>query len=132
MISDKIKQRFVSKLLDKEAKAIAAEQAKVVEEWNLFSSRALYNLLINQQQGHFSIDNAEGGHKLTVRYLKYLRFLDIPKIRKRREQYHLYNEIVFGHLYRPLLQGLRFGYTGEVRQAINEELSKLGTIETKS
>jgi hypothetical protein len=132
MISDRIKQQFVSKLLAKEAKAIGAEQARVVAEWNLFKSKSLYRLLINQEQGHFSINNAEGGQKLTVHYLKYLRFLDIPKIRKRRKEYHLYNRIVFGHLYRPLLQGLRFGFTDEVKAAISEELSRIGTIETGS
>lgn len=127
MISDRIKQNFVSSILEKEAKAIRQEQLQVVNDYNLFESGELQKSL----QGHFSVTNLENGTKLSMSYLAYARFLDIKSIRRKMSSYHLYNRIVFGHLYHPILNGLRYGFTREVAQSIKQELENTTNINSK-
>jgi hypothetical protein len=127
MISDRIKKTFVSMILEKEAKAIRQEQLQVVNDYNLFESGELQKSL----QGHFSVTPLEHGAKLSMSYLAYARFLDIKSVRRKRDSYHLYNRIVFGHLYHPILNGLRYGFTREVAETIKQELENTMNINSK-
>ncbi|MBI9052459.1 MAG: hypothetical protein JEY96_01495 [Bacteroidales bacterium] len=127
MISENIiKGRFIAQVLDRDAKFINKEQAQVVQDYNLFGpNKKLYQTLINQSQGHFSLSVNESSAKLTLRYLKYLRFLDIKDVKKNRANYHLYNRIVFGRIYNETLAGLKYGYTKSVQQGLEAELMEL-------
>jgi hypothetical protein len=124
MISDRIKQNFASAILEKEAQAIRQEQLQVVADWNLFDSGVLKEML----QGHFSVTDLDRGTKLSMAYVAYARFLDIKSIRRKRDSYHLYNRIVFGHLYHPILNGLRYGLTMEIYQTIKGNIEEVMNI----
>jgi hypothetical protein len=121
----RIKTEFVSSVLKKTAEEIRDAQSKVAEEWSLFEKGS--GELKRWLQGHFSVADQEGGAKLSMRYLAYARFLDIPDPRRRvrrlkREGYHLYNRIVFGILYRDTQQTLRYGFTEEIQREIGAKL----------
>jgi len=118
MISDRIKQNFASALLEKEAQAIRQEQLQVVADWDLFDSGELQKML----EGHFSVTDLDKGTRLSMSYVAYARFLDIKSVRRKRDSYHLYNRIVFGHLYHPILNGLRYGFTREIAETIQQEI----------
>ena len=127
MISeDIIKGRFVSQILERDARFIAKEQAKVVEDYDLFGpEKQLYGMLINQSQGHFTISAQGASASITLKYLKYTRFLDIKDVRRKRDSYHLYNRIVFGRIYNETIQGLRYGFTRAVRETMISEIEEL-------
>ncbi len=127
MISESIiKKRFVTQIFDRDAKFIGKEQAQVVEDYNLFGkNKVMYNTLINQSQGHFDVKAEGTGGSLTMHYLKYLRFLDIKDVRRKRSSYHLYNKIVFGRIYNETISGLKYGYTKAVKQGIEDELMEV-------
>lgn len=116
----RLKTEFTSVALRETAQAIRDEQSQVVSDWNLFDTKKLEQSL----KGHFSVAQQGGGAKLSMRYLAYARFLDMKDSRrsKKREGYHLYNRIVFGHLYGQLLPHLRFGFTEDVREEISQRL----------
>lgn len=109
---------FTEKLYRSEAEAIREEQLQVVEDYDLFETGKMKSML----QGHFSIRAAEEGSTLTLRHVAYLRFLDIGSVKGKREAYHLYNRIIFGHLYNQILAGLKFGFTDEVRKQVRDEM----------
>lgn len=113
----RVKTAFVSAILKGNAEAIRKEQTQVVDEWNLFESGNLKSWL----QGHFSVNNADGGAKLSMRYLTYARFLDMKRpgtSQAKRNAYHLYNRIVYGFLYGQMLPTIRYGFTEDVKNQI--------------
>lgn len=113
----RLKTAFVSAVLKDNAQAIRQEQSQVVDDWDLYESGRLKSSL----QGWFSVDNQEGGAKLSMRYLAYARFLDMKRIgtsKAKREAYHLYNRIVFGYLYGQMLPTVRFGFTDDIKRQL--------------
>jgi hypothetical protein len=121
----RIKTAFVSGVLRRDAEAIRTGQQQVADNWNLFKDGALKSWL----QGHFSVSNNDGGAKLSMRYLMYARFLDLPDPRRRqrqmkREGYHLYNRQIFGVLYGKTLPSIRYGLTDEIREQITNALAQ--------
>ncbi len=119
----RIKTVFVSAILRETALSIREAQNVVVDDWDLFESGTLQNLI----QGHFSVDSIEGGGRLSMRYLTYFRFLDMPDPRRRlrqlaRDGYHLYNKITFGTVYSRSLPALTFGFTDELREQMGGAL----------
>lgn len=121
----RIKTDFVSQTLRESALEIRIGQDKVVGEWNLFDTGELESWM----KGHFSVAPQNAGAKLTMRYLKYARFLDIPNEKRtvksvRREGYHLYNRIAFGIVYNKTLNEIRYGLTDDVREKINAAINK--------
>jgi hypothetical protein len=118
-INDKYQNRYVEKVLTEDAEYIAQEQTKLVSAYNLFETGALKSSL----QGNFTVqgDNAK---TLRMRYVKYMRFLDMKSVRSKRKQYHIYNKILFGVLYNRTYRKLIFGFTETVKQEI---ISEMGT-----
>ena len=119
----RIKTQFVSAVLKETAESIHSSQLRVVKEWSLFDSGDMEKSL----KGHFNVQQQDGGGLLTMRYLTYTRFLDMrdPSRRISRDGYHIYNKIVFGTLYNPALNTLRWGLTDDVRAAIGEQLDEI-------
>lgn len=119
----RIKTAFVSAVLRETAEFIQSRQRKVVREWNLFGDdKELYNSL----SGHFSVTDRQAGGLLTMRYLKYARFLDMKDKRRNLKPggYHLYNRIVFGTLYNTTANTLKYGLTGDIFKAIKEDIAE--------
>lgn len=124
----RIKTVFMSAVLTETAKRIRADQNAVVDAWDLFESGALKSML----QGHFSVEAVEGEGKLSMLYLNYFRFLDMPDPRRqlrrtKREGYHLYNRIAFGNLYNYGIPELQYGLTKEVYEQIVGEIDQAMT-----
>lgn len=123
----RIKVAFVSQILTATAESIRNDQRAVAQEWNLFDGGS--GRLKAMLTGHFSIANQEGGGKLSMSYLNYARFLDIPDPRRntrllQREGYHLYNRIVYGTLYARTFNELQFGLVKEVYEQIASEIDQ--------
>jgi hypothetical protein len=116
----RVKTMFVSEVLTETAMYIRSEQLKVVEEWDLFEGGALKQSLT----GHFSVNHSDGGGRLSMRYLNYARFLDMPDRRNtrrlKREGYHLYNRIVYGILYNRTIPVLKYGFTEEIKKKVSK------------
>lgn len=109
-----VKPKFVDQILKEEADIIKSMQMDVVDEWDINdSSGELRNCL----RGHFSVTELGNGARLTMRYVKYLRFIDMPWVASRKKGLHLYNRIVFGRVYNDTHLRLRLAY----REAFNEQ-----------
>lgn len=124
--SQRIQTAFRSEILRESADMIRIEQLKVVNDWNLIDSG---DLALALQKRHFTVRDFNTGGRLTVRVLKYMRFLDINGIAKgsmRRGAYHLYNRILFGYLYNQTMPQLKYGYTEEVQQLMRNKLIEMG------
>jgi len=67
------------------------------------------------------VEQNGSGKKVWVRYVSYLRFLDMASVRRKRSQYHLYNRIVFGIIYNRTVRSLVYGYTDEIRAKYESE-----------
>jgi hypothetical protein len=119
----RIKTAFIGAVLRETAEIIQSKQRKAVEEWNLFESGRLRKSLT----GHFSVGSQDGGGNLTMRYLPYMRMLDMedPRRKWKKDGYHLYNKIVFGVLYNPTINTLQWGLTEDIREAIGEDLKAI-------
>lgn len=120
---NRVKMAFVSAVLTETATRIRNEQSQVADDWDLFESGELKRSLM----GHFTVDSQEGDGRLSMRYLNYMRFLDIPDSRRtmrqlKREGYHLYNRTVFGNLYRYGLPTLRDYLTPELMAELEGSL----------
>lgn len=109
---------FAGKLLNARAKAIKEEQLQVVRDHGLFESGELEK----KMKGHFNVDVQTASASMTLSYVTYTRFLDMKDVRRKRYSYHLYNRIIFGHLYGALLGELLFGYTDDVKAEVEKEL----------
>ena len=121
----RIKTAFVSAVLRQDAEFIRQQQNKIATDWNLFDTGELQKSL----QGHFSVADLEGGAALSMRYLTYFRFLDMPSNNRmvrhiKREGYHAYNRTVFGILYNNTMPRLKYGFTEEVEQQIRQQLEE--------
>lgn len=130
--SVRIKTVFVSAVLRETAERIRIEQNEVVDAWDLFESGTLKSML----RGHFSVDNNEGGAKLSMRYLNYFRFLDMPDSRRRlrqlkREGYHTYNKIVFGTIYNYGLPEIQYGLTKQIHEQITGAINTAMTRKSR-
>jgi hypothetical protein len=132
-VNKRVETQFISEVMADTARVIREMQQETADAWNLFKTGELKKSL----QGHFSVNNQDGGARLSMRYLTYARFLDMKdpgrSITKSREGYHLYNRIVFGVLYNQTLPKLRYGFTEEVKQAIYSRLLEaVGGDETRA
>jgi hypothetical protein len=128
----RIKTIFVSAVLSETAARIREDQNAVVDAWDLFESGRVKSWL----QGHFSVGNNEGGAKLSMRYLTYFRFLDMPDPRRslrrvKKEGYHNYNQIVFGNLYSYGLPEIQFGLTEQVYQQVTGAINTAMTRKSR-
>lgn len=119
----RIKTQFISAVLRETAEIIQSKQQKAVDEYDLFESGRLRKSLT----GHFSVGSQSGGGSLTMRYLPYMRMLDMndPRRKWKKDGYHLYNRIVFGVLYNPTINTLQYGLTEDIRNAIGDQLTEI-------
>jgi hypothetical protein len=116
-IHDQYQNRYVDKVLEQDAEYIAQLQSKAVDQYNLFETGELKRSL----QGNFTVEGSNS-KTLRMRYVKYMRFLDMKSVRSKRKQYHLYNKILFGVLYNRTYRKLIYGYTEAVKKEIMNEM----------
>lgn len=121
----RVKTQFISQVLTETAQRVRADQNAVVEAWDLFESGAMKTML----QGHFSVNSTDSSGRLSMSYLNYYRFLDMPDPRRqlrrvKKEGYHTYNRIVFGILYHYGIPELQYGLTKEVYEQISGEIGE--------
>jgi hypothetical protein len=120
MISTGLKKNhYVDKILKEEAEVIKRMQLAVVNDWQLEDRTGNLRKML---QGHFSLQDFDGGPRLTLSYVKYIRFLDMPWITSRRSGLFLYNRIVFGRIYNNTYLRVRAGYRDTLRGEIAELL----------
>ena len=113
-IAKYVKPKFVDQILNEEADIIKGLQMDVADEWGLNDDSGE---LRESLRGHFSVTQLGEGTRLTMRYVKYLRFIDMPWVVSRKKGLHLYNRIVFGRVYNDTHLRLRLAY----RQAFSEQ-----------
>ena len=111
------KIKYVRSVLAEDAKLIQDEQSKIVVKHRLFETGELSRSI----RGKFSIEESGTGQKLTMNFIKYIRFLDIKDIRRKQKSYHIYNKILFGILYNSTVRKLAFGFT----ESVLNEMKKL-------
>ncbi|MDR2130553.1 MAG: hypothetical protein LBP56_05220 [Odoribacteraceae bacterium] len=118
MISKALKKNhYVDKILQEEATIIKMMQLQVVNDWQLEDKTGN---LREKLKGHFSLQDFDGGPRLTLTYVKYMRFLDMPWVVSRRRGLLLYNRIVFGRIYNNTYLRVRAGYRESVQEEIDE------------
>lgn len=76
-----LKTKYASGVLRDSIEQIQSEQRQVVEDYGLFKTRRLYNSI----RGHYVIRSEDEDIKLTVRLLKYARFLDMKSMHRAKE-----------------------------------------------
>lgn len=113
-IAKYVKPKFVDQILKEEAEIIKGLQLDVADEWGLNDDSGE---LRESLRGHFSVTQLGEGTRLTMRYMKYLRFIDMPWVASRKKGLHLYNRIVFGRVYNDTHLRLLLAY----RQAFSEQ-----------
>lgn len=109
--------KYTADILTEDIELIRRLQSKVVETYDLFETGELKKSL----RGFFSVNDEGTGKKASVRYVNYLRFLDMPNVKRKREAYHLYNRIVFGIIYNRTIGKLIHGYTDEIKAKYESE-----------
>ncbi len=125
-------RRFIAQVLATEGEKINQEQSAAIEKHNLYREGLLKDRRGYSVKGTGSFYS---GH-LEVHFVKYLRFHDMKRVnnpkaavsilgvekatRSRRQQYHLYNHIVFGRM-NAIANKLMHGFTEEVQQQLAEE-----------
>lgn len=123
---DLIKRQFISQTVKSGILKIYSTQENVVR--NNFQRRTgkLMTVLSAHQ---FDTQQTSTSHKVFVRLLPYLRFLDMQyrtrndRIAKfKRRNLALYNRVVWGVLYHETFPELRYGFTNEVREGIRKQL----------
>lgn len=148
MITESIvKKEFVRQILKRDSDYIREVQTKVIEDNKLINIGSL--LLDVRGQSGTKILQGAGMHMLTVKFLKYLRFIDIKSNSKKKpsqyvkiniannhERLHkymplrrnlaLYNRVIFGRLYNETRTDIGAGYTEAIRKNIREQLEKAG------
>lgn len=113
-IAKYVKPKFVDQILKEEAEIIKGLQMEVADDWGLKDDSGE---LRKSLRGHFTITELGSGTQLTMRYVKYLRFIDMPWVASRKKGLHLYNKIVFGRVYNDTHLRLRLAY----REAFSEQ-----------
>jgi hypothetical protein len=147
MLTDSIiKREFVTQILKRDSDYIREFQAKVIEDADLKKTGAL--LMDVRGQSGSKILQGYGMWMLSVRFLKYLRFIDIQSNKKNpsshfkinikndyerknkkmplRRHLALYNKVIYGRLYNETKTDLKSGYTKVIRKTITEQLEKAG------
>lgn len=118
-----IKQRFVDKILAEEAEIIKNLQLNIVNDWDIVDSlgEKTWNIL----KGHFSIGESGSGTRLTMRYVKYVRFIEMnTRFHKASKGLHLYNKVVFGRVYNDTHMRLQHAYSEGIREEFIGEIRK--------
>jgi hypothetical protein len=127
MNSDKLKKNFaVNAILREEAEAIKLEQMAAVDDYGLLDDTGILRFML---KGHFDIKDFDGGPRLTLTYVKYMRFLDMNWVRERRKGLSIYNRIVFGRVYNYTYLKIREAYRealrGEIHHRVEEAIDVL-------
>jgi hypothetical protein len=91
-------------------------QLAVVNDWGLEDHTGNLRKTL---RGHFAIQDFDGGPRLTLSYVKYIRFLDMPWVASRKEGLFLYNRVVFGRIYNNTYLRVRQAYRDSLRGEIN-------------
>lgn len=127
MITDEmIKTEFVHRIVSRDMKRIYATQADVVNTYLSGGTGRLKEFLTSAP---FQLVTGSQFEKVYhMRLFNYLRFLDIKYRRgeqmKLRRNLHLYNRVVWGVLKGDTEQDILYGFTQEVRKAINTDLEE--------
>jgi hypothetical protein len=122
MISeDIIKKKFVTQVLTEESIKIKNLQDQAVQEFGLADILGHYRSYL---KGHFDVKSSEPGVRLTLRYVKNIRYIDIGLSRKKGLS--IYNHIVFGRIYKYTLNRLRYGLIDSVKESLRKELQEAG------
>ena len=109
--SKEFKRKFIIEVMRDDAIEIELKQNKIANEWNLFESGSLKSSI----KRAFSVASSGDGAKMTLNYVKYIRFLDMSDIiRKKRGGFEIYNRILFGITYKHTIQLIRFGFTDQI------------------
>lgn len=118
-IAKYVKPKFVDQILKEEAEIIKGLQMEVADDWGLKddSGELRKSLRGESLQGNLYVTQLGDGTRLTMRYVKYLRFIDMPWVASRKKGLHLYNRIVFGRVYNDTHLRLRLAY----REAFSEQ-----------
>lgn len=115
------KPRFIDKILREEAEIIKKLQLEVVNDYHLEDNTGTLREFL---QGHFSVAELGEGTRLTLSYVKYLRFLDMPWVTSRKDGLHLYNRIVFGRVYNDTRTRIMYAYKDGFTEEAIEEIRK--------
>lgn len=118
-----VKQRFVDKILGEEAEIIKKLQLDIVHDWNLVDNlgETTWNIL----KGHFSVKESGSGTTLTMRYIKYVRFIEMNnRFNHLGKGFHLYNKVVFGRVYNDTHMRLQYAYSEGIREELIDEIRK--------
>jgi hypothetical protein len=118
---DIIKKGFMTHILTEEAVKIKNLQDEAVREFGLEETLGTYRSYL---KGHFSVNASDNSCRLTLRYVKNIRYIDISLSRKKGLS--IYNRIVFGRIYRYTLNKLRFGFVDSIKESLKNELQKAG------
>lgn len=126
----RIKRAFRSHILRESAELIREKQREVQQDYNLFGETGE---LAKSLKGGFTVRDFDSGAILTMNYLVYARFLDMKYFKtegarkKRKNEYHIYNRLVFGYIYNQTMHELKFGFTDETQQLIRNKLIEITT-----
>lgn len=117
------KPRFIDKILREEATTIKQMQREVIDDYHLKNRSGE---LRKSVFGGFNISESGIGTRLSLTYVKYLRFLDMDRewINSRREGLHLYNRIVFGRVYNDTRTRIMYAYKDGLKEEAIEEIRK--------
>jgi hypothetical protein len=107
----------VDKILQNEATLVKMKQLAMVNEYGIKDrSGALRKML----EGHFDIQDFDGGPRLTLTYVKHMRFLDMKRVTSSRRGFFPYNRIIFGRVYNDTYRRIRDAYRDSLRGEITE------------
>lgn len=118
-----VKQRFVDKILKEEAEIIKKLQLDIVNDWEIVDTigQTEWDIL----KGHFSVKESGSGTTLTMRYIKYVRFIEMNnRFNHLGKGFHLYNKVVFGRVYNDTHMRLQYAYSEGIRQELIDEIRK--------
>ena len=118
-----VKQRFVDKILAEEAEIIKKLQLDIVSDWGIVDTlgQSTWNIL----KGHFSVKESGSGTTLTMRYIKYVRFIEMNnRFNNLGKGFHLYNKVVFGRVYNDTHMRLQYAYSEGIREELIDEIRK--------
>ena len=122
MISNNIlKKKFVTQILTEEAWKIKDLQDQAVQEFGLEDILKHHRSYL---KGHFDVKASDTNFRLTLRYVKNIRYVDISLSRKKGLS--IYNRIVFGRIYKYTLNKLRYGLIDSVKESLIKELKEAG------
>lgn len=123
MIANKVKQRFVDKILTEEAEIIKRLQLDIVNDWGIIDNIGQTNWDI--LHGHISVKESGSGTRLTMRYLKYVRFIEMNnQYNNIGTGFHLYNKVLFGRIYNDTNMRLQYAYSEGIREELIDEIRK--------